>query len=113
MASRDELVNAMRASIVGMIARGIHGCADFREGGNDGVSSLKEAAGGLSFGTCIFGRDGGEETGDGLGISSVRDVHDAEHQVTEARGERVRKSRFTQGNAMQRTSMRLLLSAPI
>lgn len=84
-ASHDNLVKAMRASIVGMIDRGIAGCADFREGGISGVSSLREAAEGLSFGTCILGRDGGGEAGDGLGISSVRDVPDAGHQVTEAR----------------------------
>jgi len=85
MASHDELVGGMRASIAGMIERGTAGCADFREGGAGGVRSLKEAAAGLPFRTCIFGRDGGEETGDGLGISSVRDIPNAEHQVAEAR----------------------------
>jgi cytosine/adenosine deaminase-related metal-dependent hydrolase len=84
-ASRKELVSGMRASMEGMIKGGIAGCADFREGGMNGVTALKEAADGLSFSPVIFGRDGGEKGADGLGISSVRDVKDAEHLVGEAR----------------------------
>jgi cytosine/adenosine deaminase-related metal-dependent hydrolase len=84
-ASREELVGAMRASIEGMIERGTAGCADFREGGVEGVSALREAVNGLSFVTCIFGREGGDAVAEGLGISSVRDVPDAERQVAEAR----------------------------
>lgn len=84
-ASRKELVSGMRASIEGMIKGGIAGCADFREGGVNGVTALKEAADGLSFSPVIFGRDGGEKRADGLGISSVRDVKDAERLVGEAR----------------------------
>ena len=84
-ASREELVSGMRASMQGMIVGGIAGCADFREGGPEGVAALKEAANGLSFSSVIFGRDGGEHTADGLGISSVRDVNNAERQVSEAR----------------------------
>ncbi len=83
--SHTELVAAMRASIDGMIDRGIAGCADFREGGKKGVDALREATGGVSFRTCIFGRNGGESFGDGLGISSVRDVPDVERQVAGAR----------------------------
>ncbi|MHB8163016.1 MAG: amidohydrolase family protein [Methanoregula sp.] len=84
-ASREELVSGMRASMQGMIAGGVAGCADFREGGPEGIAALKDAASGLSFSPVIFGRDGGEHTADGLGISSVRDVNNAERQVREAR----------------------------
>ena len=84
-ASRRELVGGMRASIQGMIQGGTAGCADFREGGREGVAALKEAAARLPFSPCIFGRDGGEQVADGLGISSARDVPDIERQVAEAR----------------------------
>ena len=84
-ASREELVSGMRASMQEMITGGVSGCADFREGGPEGVAALKEASNGLSFFPVIFGRDGGEHTAGGLGISSVRDVPDAERQVKEAR----------------------------
>ena len=84
-ASRKDLVSGMRLSIQEMITGGISGCADFREGGVNGVSALKEAKGGLSFSTVIFGRDGGEKEADGLGISSVRDVKDTERLVRVAR----------------------------
>ena len=59
-----------------MIATGTAGCADFREGGADGVLALEEAAAGLSFFPFVFGREGGETVAGGLGISSVRDVTD-------------------------------------
>jgi cytosine/adenosine deaminase-related metal-dependent hydrolase len=84
-ASRNDLVGGMRASIQGMISGGVAGCADFREGGPEGVTALKEAATGLSFSPVIFGRDGGENHADGLGISSTRDVQDVERHVKEAR----------------------------
>ncbi len=84
-ASRNDLVNGMRASIQGMMSVGVAGCADFREGGMEGVNALKEAARGLSFSPVIFGRDGGENNAEGLGISSARDVKDPERQVKEAR----------------------------
>ncbi|MFA5348640.1 MAG: amidohydrolase family protein, partial [Methanoregula sp.] len=84
-ASRKDLVRGMHASIAGMIAGGIAGCADFREGGTEGVSALREAAGGLSFRPLIFGRDGGERIADGLGISSTRDVADTATLVANAR----------------------------
>jgi cytosine/adenosine deaminase-related metal-dependent hydrolase len=84
-ASRHDLVQGMRASMQGMITGGVAGCADFREGGPDGVNLLKEAADGLAFKPVIFGRDGGENHADGLGISSVRDVKDTERLVAEAR----------------------------
>ena len=84
-ASRQELVAGMRASIGGMIAGGTAGCADFREGGADGVAALQEAAGGLPFQASIFGREGGEQIAGGLGISSTRDVPDPERIVAAAR----------------------------
>ena len=84
-ASREDLVSGIRASIEGMIGRGIAGCADFREGGRDGVTILQEAAAGLAFKTCIFGREGGELISDGLGISSVRDIPGVEEQLAKAR----------------------------
>jgi len=78
VASHQDLVGGMRASILGMIAGGTAGCADFREGGVAGVSELREAADGLLFHSFIFGRDGGEAVADGLGISSTRDVPGAD-----------------------------------
>jgi len=84
-ASRQDLVRGMHTSIEGMIAGGVAGCADFREGGTAGVSAIREAAEGLPFRPAIFGRDGGEEIADGLGISSTRDITDAGTLVANAR----------------------------
>ncbi len=86
-APRKDLVAGMRSSIEGMIAGGVSGCADFREGGKTGVKALKEAAEGLPFVPVIFGRDGGERDGHGIGISSTRDVPGVERLVAEARRE--------------------------
>jgi len=83
-ASRENLVGGMRAGMEGMIATGTAGCADFREGGVEGVLALKEAADGLPFAPFIFGREGGETVAGGLGISSVRDVPDTERLVRDA-----------------------------
>ncbi|KUG19641.1 putative pyrimidine deaminase archaeal [hydrocarbon metagenome] len=82
---RDLLAAGMRASINIMLRTGTAGFADFREGGPAGVAALREAAEGLMCRAVIFGRDGGEREADGIGISSVRDVPDAERQVREAR----------------------------
>jgi cytosine/adenosine deaminase-related metal-dependent hydrolase len=84
-ASRQDLVRGMHASMDGMIAGGTAGCADFREGGAAGVSALMNATEGLSFSPIIFGRNGGEKISRGLGISSTRDVPDADALVAEAR----------------------------
>ena len=84
-ASRQALVRGMHASILGMIAGGMAGCADFREGGVAGISAIREAAEGLSFRPVIFGRDGGEGVADGLGISSTRDIPQTDTLVAEAR----------------------------
>lgn len=84
-ASRQDLVAGMRASIVGMIAAGTAGCADFREGGPEGVAALQEASLGLPFQANIFGRDGGELIAGGLGVSSTRDVPGIDGIVDAAR----------------------------
>jgi len=84
-ASRQDLVGGMRAGMEGMTATGTAGCADFREGGVEGVLALLEAAAGLSFFPFVFGREGGETVAGGLGISSVRDIPDAERLVAEAK----------------------------
>ncbi len=86
-ASYHGLVHAMRSSIGGMIRRGTAGCADFREGGPEGVKALREAFTGQNFRCMIFGRDGGEYISDGLGISSARDVQGIEQLVAKARKE--------------------------
>lgn len=84
-ASHRDLVAGMRGSIEGMIAAGTCGCADFREGGPEGVAALEEACRGQPFGAVIFGREGGELRADGFGISSARDVPDLERAVAAAR----------------------------
>ena len=84
-ASPEDLVAGMHASIQGMIAGGTAGCADFREGGYDGVTALKRAADGCTFRPFIFGREGGEGIADGLGISSTRDVCSTEILVAQAK----------------------------
>lgn len=84
-ASQDDMVSGMRSSIRAMVQSGTAGCADFREGGLSGVRALNEAAGSLLPGLVIFGRDGGEQVAEGLGISSSRDVPGLERLVKEAR----------------------------
>lgn len=84
-ASPAELVAGMRASIKGMIASGTAGCADFREGGPDGIALLRDAGRDLPFPAMAFGRDGGELVADGLGVSSARDVAGVERLVSTAR----------------------------
>ena len=84
-ASPEDLVAGMHASIQGMITGGTAGCADFREGGYEGVTALKRAAEGLPFRPFIFGREGGEGIADGLGISSTRDTPDTEILVAKAK----------------------------
>jgi cytosine/adenosine deaminase-related metal-dependent hydrolase len=85
------LVAGMAATLAAMERGGTGGCADFREGGPRGVAALRRAAEGLSIRTVILGRDGGEREGDGIGISSARDVPDLDRLVAETRrfGKRV------------------------
>ena len=84
-ASRQDLVRGMRAGMEGMIATGTAGCADFREGGAEGVLALKKLLPGLPFCPFVFGREGGETMAGGLGISSARDVPDTERLVRDAK----------------------------
>jgi len=84
-ASHQDLIRGMHVSIQEMIAGGTAGCADFREGGKDGVSALNKASEGLSFKPFIFGRGGGEYSAGGLGISSTRDIRDCDTIVADAR----------------------------
>lgn len=84
-ASQEELIGGMRAGMEGMIATGTAGCADFREGGIEGVLALKKAVTGLPFRPFIFGREGGEAVAGGLGISSTRDEPDTERLVEDAK----------------------------
>jgi len=86
-----ELIAGRRASIETMLRSGTAGFADFREGGRAGVLALKEAAAGLPAAPIIFGREGGEQIGDGIGISSIRDVEGCEEQIRQAKqqGKRV------------------------
>lgn len=79
------LVRAMRATLCFMQKSGTAGCADFREGGLAGVGALRSAAEGLLCRPLIFGREGGEEAADGIGISSTRDVPDLERLVARSR----------------------------
>jgi cytosine/adenosine deaminase-related metal-dependent hydrolase len=83
--SRADLIEGMRGSMEGMVASGVAGCADFREGGKPGVTALREASRGLPFRPLIFGREGGEMVAEGLGISSTRDVAGVDRQVAVAR----------------------------
>jgi cytosine/adenosine deaminase-related metal-dependent hydrolase len=84
-APRGTLVRGMRATVKDMIRSGTAGFADFREGGRSGVEALLSAAGGLSCAPVIFGREGGELHGHGLGVSSTRDVPGLEEKVSAAR----------------------------
>jgi len=82
---RSDLVAGMRASIRVMVRTGTLGFADFREGGRDGVRDLMEAAEGLPCRPIAFGRDGGEEVAEGLGVPSIRDSPDIGAAVARAR----------------------------
>ncbi|NLV28319.1 MAG: amidohydrolase family protein [Methanomicrobiales archaeon] len=72
--TRADLIGAMKDTICEMIHSGTFGFADFREGGPEGVSALREAAAGMHIKPIIFGRNGGEQYADGAGISSSRDI---------------------------------------
>lgn len=80
-----DLVSAMRSSLEMMVHSGTAGCADFREGGVVGVRALQEASSDLAIRPVILGREGGEAIADGLGVSSVRDIADAESIVAHAK----------------------------
>ncbi len=80
-----ELIRAMRATLTFMERAGTAGCADFREGGSAGVQALRSAAEGIPCAPIIFGREGGEEYADGLGISSTRDTPGLDQIVLRSR----------------------------
>ncbi|MDH7592841.1 MAG: amidohydrolase family protein [Methanomicrobiales archaeon] len=82
---REDLIGGMRASVEYMMAGGVAGFADFREGGVAGVLALREATRGLGCRPVILGREGGEEIADGVGISSTRDVSDAREIAVRAK----------------------------
>ena len=86
-APRPLLLAAMRASIGVMSRAGTMGFADFREGGEEGVCDLLEAARGLPCRPVIFGREGGERIAEGIGISSIRDCPDVDAAVSAAKRE--------------------------
>jgi cytosine/adenosine deaminase-related metal-dependent hydrolase len=98
---RPALVAGMRASIGVMARAGTLGFADFREGGRDGVLALREAAEGLPCRAVAFGRDGGEEIAEGLGIPSVRDSPDAASAAARAK----REGRLVAFHAGERDSL--------
>lgn len=81
----DDLISGMRASINTMLQSGTAGCADFREGGIPGVRALEKAGRSVLPELVIFGREGGQNAAEGLGISSTRDIHGLERMVMEAR----------------------------
>lgn len=82
LTSRERLVEGMRRSLRDMLATGTFAFADFREGGQEGVSMVQKALIDLPLMPKIMGRplpgfsDVHEECW-GLGISSTRD-HDME-----------------------------------
>jgi cytosine/adenosine deaminase-related metal-dependent hydrolase len=80
-----RLIEAMRASMSAMQESGTGGFADFREGGASGVGHLRAASNGFPGKVFIFGREGGEQVADGLGISSARDVPALEAVVAAAK----------------------------
>ncbi len=80
-----RLIGGMRASISTMYSSGTGGFADFREGGASGVDQLRAASEGYPGKVFIFGREGGEERSEGLGVSSARDIPDLDTVVSRAR----------------------------
>jgi cytosine/adenosine deaminase-related metal-dependent hydrolase len=84
-ASAETIEAGIRASVETLMDSGSSGCADFREEGIGGVAAFRKAVSDIPFGGFLFGRDGGEETADGLGVSSVRDVSGIENIVASAK----------------------------
>ena len=75
-ADRAEKIEAMRRSLQYMQRGGTAAFVDFREGGVDGVSALREAADGLAIEAIAYGRDEKDvlEVADGFGASGARDA---------------------------------------
>lgn len=74
---RGEMVEAIRRSIRFMYSGGVTAFMDFREGGAEGVSVLREAADGLPVDAFAMGRDelAALEVGDGYGASGAADAN--------------------------------------
>ncbi|MDZ7746167.1 MAG: amidohydrolase family protein [Halobacteriales archaeon] len=72
---REEMVAAMRRSIAFMRESGTASFLEFREGGEEGVSRLHDAARDSPVEPVIFGREeiAAMEAGDGFGASGARD----------------------------------------
>jgi len=75
-AEREELIAGMRRSVRLMASTGTAAFADFREGGIDGVSALREATDGIDIEGLAFGRDerGVLSVADGYGASGAADA---------------------------------------
>lgn len=74
--TRDMIIEAMRGTISDMLTTGTTAFADFREGGLDGITALKEATHGIN--AIIFGRPGNDIEDilplvHGIGMSGVND----------------------------------------
>ena len=92
---RESLIEGIRRSLAQMVDSGTYAFADFREGGEEGIRMLEEAARDMPLLMRIFGRpaQGEIKTPEGcygLGISSTRDYdpNTVQRMVTEARRER-------------------------
>ncbi|WP_246982769.1 amidohydrolase family protein [Halorientalis marina] len=85
-ASREETVEAMHRSLRYMQSGGTAHCIEFREGGVEGVSAIREAADGLDVEPVVLGREEIEamEASDGFGASGARDA-DFDHERTATR----------------------------
>jgi cytosine/adenosine deaminase-related metal-dependent hydrolase len=77
--SEEDLVNAMEATVLDMIATGTTTFADFREGGISGAKALRDATKDRPIDVKIFGRPNGGDLDallkvvDGIGISTTND----------------------------------------
>jgi len=89
---RERLIQGMRRSLAQMVRSGTYAFSDFREGGEEGIEMLEEAARDMPLLMHVFGRPLSGETKVpegcyGLGISSTKD-HDigiVQRMVEEAR----------------------------
>lgn len=74
-AEPEALIAGMRRSLELMKATGTGACFDFREGGQEGVKQLREAAAGMSIDALAFGRGDPSvlDLADGYGASGAAD----------------------------------------
>ena len=66
--TREERIDAMRASMEYMLSGGVTGFCDFREFGSQGIEELKEASENIPIKKIILGRDDPKDC-DGLGLN--------------------------------------------